>query len=44
MLGVIVHRVIGMLVKCNWDGAVDDLLLERRLLFLWRLGRWDRVL
>ena len=41
---VIVHRVIGVLMNCDGDGAVDDLLLEERLLFFWRLGGWNGIL
>ena len=40
---VIVHRVIGVLMNCDGDGAVDDLLLEERLLFFWRLRGWNGI-
>jgi len=32
-----------MLMKCDGDGAVDDLLLEERLLFFWRLRGWNGI-
>jgi hypothetical protein len=41
---IIIYRVIEMFMKRDWDCAVDDLLLERRLLFFWRLRGWDGVL
>ena len=32
-LTVLLHRVIQRLMQRDWDGAVDDLMFERRLLF-----------
>lgn len=42
--GVIVYRVIERFMKCDGDGAINDLMFERGLLFFWRLRGWDRVL
>ena len=43
-LTVVIYRVIEMFMKCDRDGGVDDLLLERRLLFIRRLRGWNRIL
>ena len=40
---VIVYRVIELLMKCDGDGAMNDLLLEERLLFFWRLRGWNGI-
>jgi len=41
---LIFYRVIEGLMKCDGDGAVNDLLLERGLLFILLLRGWGRIL